>query len=95
MRVALGKSHRVFSLAAPQFEYDGTVVAEEVAVPMPFQGVIPAESLLEGRLYEAGKGEVFAESSEFVFAHGYRLFSIWRPTDSMPRTGRVGVNVMR
>ena len=62
---------------------------------MPFQGVIPAESLLEGRLYEAGKGEVFAESSEFVFAHGYRLFSIWRPTDSMPRTGRVGVNVMR
>src|SRR5699024_6206659 len=41
--VALGERHGVFAFAAAQFEYDGTVVAEEIAPPMAFERVVAAE----------------------------------------------------
>ena len=34
VRIALGKSHCVFTLAAPEFEYDGVIVVEILLVPV-------------------------------------------------------------
>ena len=94
-RVALGQRHGILALAAAELQHDGSVVVEEVAPPMPLQGMVVAEHLVEVGLHEACEGQVLAEFAELVFAHVVYSFTMWMPTASTPRTGRAGVMRMR
>ena len=86
----------ILALAAPQFEHDRAVVAEEIGVPAPFERMILAENLVEFGLNEAAERLVLGEFLQLIFSHDRQmLFSIVTPTASMPRTGRQGRIVIR
>ncbi len=72
--VALGQADRIFALATPQLEDDRAIVVEEVAVPIPLQGVVATEYAVELRLHEAGEGLVFGKFTQFIFTHNLALF---------------------
>ena len=67
--IAQGKVDGIFAFAAAKLDHYGTVIAEHLFTPMPFQWMVFAEDFIRAWLDKTCECLVFLEFPEFVLSH--------------------------